>query len=304
MLGAAGATVYCTGRSVAGDPSAEGRPETIDETAALINEAGGRAIAVQVDHRDGEQVAALFERVKSEAGRLDVLVNDIGGESQAIWDPVWKADTDKGFAFLETAVHTHIVTSRYAAPLLRAQRSGLIVEITDGDHQGFRGALFYDLAKTQIIRLAYVLDQELQSRGVRAVAVTPGFLRSEAMLEQFGVAEANWRDACSQAYGFRESETPCFVGRAVTALAGDAAIARKGGGVFASWNLAREYDFDDIDGRRPDWWGFSMRALQEIVDRGGAQGDEETWFVRAWLMQLQNQPEHAGLLEALRGLSI
>jgi NAD(P)-dependent dehydrogenase (short-subunit alcohol dehydrogenase family) len=197
MLGEAGATVYCSGRSVSGHPATGTRPETIDETADLVTAAGGRGIAVQTDHLQADQVERLFARVKGEAGRLDVLVNDIwGGDHLTEWGTrFWKLDPAKGFAILDSAVRTHILTSRYGVPLMIEQRSGLVVEITDGDHGGYRGTLYYDLAKTAAIRLAFDMAQDLEGTGVTAVAVTPGFLRSEAMLERFGVTEATWRQA-------------------------------------------------------------------------------------------------------------
>ncbi len=302
MLGEAGATVYCTGRSIRGSLSPIGRPETIEETAEMVTAAGGRGIAVQTDHSQAEQVEALFDRVRAESGRVDVLVNDIGGEDQAEWQPIWKADLEKGFAFVDTAVRTHIITSRYGVPLMREQRNGLIVEITDGDHGGYRGSFFYDLVKNQLIRAAYALSVELASRGITAVAVTPGFLRSEAMLENFGVTEVNWRDAISKAMGFSESETPCFVGRAVAALAADPNVHEKTGQVLASWTLAREYGFTDIDGRQPDWWAFLEQSIDDLAAKGGPETDEETYWVKLWHTQLEDQPEHRELVARLARL--
>ena len=217
MLGEAGATVYCSGRSTRGHPATPGRPETIDETAALVTSAGGRGIAVRTDHSVAEEVNALFERVISESGHVDILVNDIwGGDDITQWQPFWTLDATKGFEMLDRAVRTHILTSRYGAPHMVERKSGLIVEITDGDHLGYRGSMFYDLAKTATIRLAFAMASELRPTGVTALAVTPGFLRSEAMLERLGVTEANWRDAASKAKGFEASESPCYVGRSRT----------------------------------------------------------------------------------------
>ncbi len=299
MLGEAGATVYCSGRSTRGNPSSIGRPETIEETAEMVSAAGGQGIAVQTDHSRPDEVAALFARVRTESGRLDVLVNDIGGEDQAEWQPIWKADLEKGFAFMDTAVRTHIITSRHGVPLMREQGSGLIVEITDGDHGGYRGSFFYDLVKNQLIRAAYALSVELAPSRITAIAVTPGFLRSEAMLDNFGVTEDNWRDAIPKAMGFSESETPCFVGRAVAALAADPNVQEKTGQVLASWTLAREYGFTDIDGRRPDWWAFFEQSIVDLSTKGGPENDEEQYWVQAWYTQLKDQPEHAGLVAAL-----
>ena len=290
MLGEAGATVYCSGRSTTGNPSPIGRSETIDETAEMVSAAGGQGIAVRTDHSNVEDVQALFERVKSESGRLDVLVNDIGGEELAEWQPFWKTDVEKGFAFLDTAVRTHILTSRYGVPLMIHQGSGIIIEITDGDHSGYRGTLFYDLVKNQVIRLAYAMSTELKRKGMTAIAVTPGFLRSETMLDNFGVTEANWEDAIDKARGFSESETPCFVGRAVAALAADPNVQEKTGQVLASWTLAKEYGFRDIDGRQPDWWAYVETSINEILDRGGPSDADERLWIRLWHMQLIREP--------------
>lgn len=303
MLGEAGATVYCSGRSTTGNLSPIGRSETIDETAEMVSAAGGRGIAVRTDHSKTEDVQALFQRVSSESGRLDVLVNDIGGEDLAEWQPIWKADIEKGFAFMDTAIRTHILTSRYGVPLMVEQGSGLIIEITDGDNSGFRGAIFYDLVKTQIIRLAFAMATELESKGVSAIAVTPGFLRSEAMLDNFGVAEANWRDAADKVRGFSESETPCFVGRAVAALAADPNVHEKTGKVLASWTLAKEYGFKDIDGRQPDWWAYAEASINEILDRGGpADADERLW-IKLWHMQLKSEPRWKGLADRIEAVT-
>jgi len=295
MLGEAGATVYCSGRSVTGHPATGTRPETIDQTAEMVTAAGGRGIAVRTDHLQAAEVERLFARVKAESGRLDVLVNDIwGGDDLTEWGtPFWKLDPAKGFAILDSAIKTHILTSRYGVPLMIEQRSGLIVEITDGDHSGYRGILYYDLAKMAAIRLAYDMAEELSSTGITALAVTPGFLRSEAMLERFGVTEANWRDAKEQ--GFEASETPCFVGRAVAALAADPEVHRKTGGVYASWTLSDEYDFTDIDGGRPHWGRFMVRQTNEILDRGGPATPDERFWVTAVYGQLKRDARYTEL---------
>jgi len=290
MLGEAGATVYCSGRSVAGQPATKNRPETIDETAALVTAAGGRGIAVQTDHLQADQVQRLFARVKQEAGQLDVLVNDIwGGDDLTEWGTkFWALDPAKGFAILDSAVRTHILTSRYGVPLMIEQKSGLIVEITDGDHPGYRGTLYYDLAKTGAIRLALDMAEDLQGTGVTALAVTPGFLRSEAMLERFGVTEANWRDAKVQ--GFEASETPCFVGRAIAALAADPGVHAKAGGAYASWTLSDEYGFIDIDGGRPHWGRYMLGYTNGILERGGPTTPEEKFWMVAVYWQFKYDP--------------
>lgn len=264
-----------------------------------MNAAGGRGVAVRTDHSRPEEVAALFDRVRSESGRLDVLVNDIGGEDLAEWKSMWEVDLERGFAFLDTAVRTHIVTSRQGVPLMVEQGDGLIVEITDGDHVGFRGTLFYDLAKNQVIRLAFALATELGRHGITALALTPGFLRSEAMLDGFEVDEANWRDAIPKARGFEESETPCYVGRAVAALAADPDLREKTGQVLASWMLAKEYGFRDIDGRQPDWGGYVVRSIHEILDRGAPTDPGERFWVNTWRVQLGHDPRFGELVRRI-----
>ena len=302
MLGEAGATVYCTGRSTAGSPSRIGRSETIEETAALVDVAGGRGIPVQTDHLSAGEVRSLFERVAREARQLDIVVNDIGGEDEAEWGALHEMDLERGFRFIDTAARTHIITSRYAVPILREQRHGLIVEITDGDHPGFRGAFFYDPAKNQVIHAAYAMAMELKRRGVTVVALTPGFLRSEAMLENFGVTENNWTDAAPKAKGFSESETPRVVGRAVAALAADPRVHDKTGQVLASWGLAKEYGFTDIDGRRPDWIGFVERSCYELVREGGPYDAEDRFWLRAWHDMMKGNPRWNVLREQIEGV--
>ena len=300
MLGEAGATVYCSGRSSRGHPATPGRLETIEETAELVSAAGGRGIAVRTDHSDADQVVELFRRVIGESSRIDILVNDIwGGDDLTQWQPFWTLDAAQGFAMLDRAVRTHILTSRYGAPYMVERRSGLIIEITDGDHSGYRGSLFYDLAKTSTIRLAFAMASELKVHGVTALAVTPGFLRSEAMLDRFGVAEANWRDAASKARGFEASETPCYVGRAVAALAADPNVATKAGCVYASWTLAREYGFTDIDGNSPHWGDYVRGSLTDILDRGGPADPDERFWLEAWHSQLQDEPSWKPLMDRI-----
>ena len=269
-LGAAGATVYCTGRSVRGAPATPGRPETIDETAALVSEAGGTGVAVQVDHTVEAEVAALFDRVRREAGRLDVLVNDVwGGDALTEWGtPFWKLDLDKGFLMLRRAVFAHLITSRHGVPLMVERGGHLVLEITDGDastNRHYRGNLFYDLAKASAIRLAFGMAEELRPHGIAAVALSPGFLRSEAMLDHFGVTEATWRDAIAQDPHFAESETPAYIGRAVAALAADPAVMQFTGQAVATWTLARHYGFTDADGRRPDWGRYLEAHFPELA---------------------------------------
>ncbi len=265
MLGEAGATVYCTGRSTrAGratppqtgvDFQLAGRPETIEETAEMVTGQGGLGIAVRVDHTVPGEVEALFARVQAEQGRLDLLVNDVwGGDELSEWGlPFWQLDLKKGLLMQERAVHSHIITSRYGVPLLLEGKGGLVVEITDGDGQAYRGNLFYDLAKVSAIRLAYAMAEELRPHGVAAVALTPGFLRSEAILDHFGVTEANWQEGAQKDPHFIASETPAYIGRAVAALAADPDIMAKAGRALSTWDLSEEYGFTDIDGRQPHW---------------------------------------------------
>ena len=253
MLGEAGATVYCTGRSTRGQPATGNRPETIEQTAELVTARGGVGIPVQVDHTIEDQVKALCARVKDEQGRLHVLVNDVwgGDELTEFGKPFWEVSLAQGRIMLERAVLSHIITSHYAAPLMMETAEGLIVEITDGDGYYYRGNIFYDLVKTSVIRLAFAMSFELRKRHLTALALTPGFLRSEAMLDHFGVTEENWQEGAQKEPSFIASETPCYVGRAVAALAADPQVSNKSGRVFSSWDLAVEYGFTDIDGRQP-----------------------------------------------------
>ena len=270
-LGAAGATVYVTGRTTRTQRSPMNRPETIEDTAELVTAAGGQGIAVQVDHSDPEQVAGLVERIEREQdGRLDVLVNDVwGGDPLTAWSvPFWEHSLENGLALVRQAVETHIVTSHRVAPLMVRRGRGLVVELTDGVRDDYRGSFFYDLAKASVIRLAKAQAAELAPHGVTALALTPGFLRSEAVLDHFGVTEDTWRDAIRQDRHFAASETPRFVGRAVAALAADPDVERWAGQALSSWQLSREYDFSDVDGRRPDWGAhFDEHVAQEVAAR-------------------------------------
>lgn len=269
-LGAAGATVYVTGRTTRARRSEYDRPETIEDTADLVTGAGGRGIAVPTDHLDPAQVRALVDRIDGERGRLDVLVNDIwGGENLFEWEkPVWEHDLDKGLRLLRLAVETHAITSHHALPLLLRHPGGLVVEVTDGtaeyNRDTYRVSFFYDLAKASVLRMAFALGHELGPRGATAVALTPGWMRSEIMLGHFGVEEENWRDALSEVPHFAISETPRYVGRAVAALACDPDRARWNGDSLSSGALAQEYGFTDLDGSRPDAW----RYLVEVQDAG------------------------------------
>jgi NAD(P)-dependent dehydrogenase (short-subunit alcohol dehydrogenase family) len=276
-LGEAGATVYASGRSTRERRSEIDRPETIEETAELVSAAGGEGIAVEVDHLEPEQVAGLIERIDSEHGRLDVLVNDIwGAEHLFEWNkPVWEHDLERGLRLLRLAIDTHLITSHHALPLLVRRPGGLVVEVTDGtaaynaDH--YRVSTFYDLAKTSVIRLAWAQAQELREHGGTAVALTPGWMRSELMLEHHGVSESNWRDATERTPHFCISETPMFVGRAVAALAADTQVSRWNGQSLSSGGLALEYGFTDVDGTRPDCW----RYMVEVVEAEGVPAGDK-----------------------------
>jgi NAD(P)-dependent dehydrogenase (short-subunit alcohol dehydrogenase family) len=270
-LGEAGATVYCTGRSTRARRSEYDRPETIEETAELVSAAGGEGIAVEVDHLQAEQVRALVERIDGEQGRLDVLVNDIwGGENLIEWNvPVWEHDLDKGLRMLRLAIDTHLITSHFALALMIRGPGGLVVEMTDGTAEynaaNYRLSVYYDLVKSAIIRLAFAQSKELAPHGCCAVALSPGWMRSEMMLDIYGVTEETWRDAERGNPHFAAiSESPRFVGRAVAALAADPNLQERSGGSFSSGGLAREYGFTDVDGSQPDCW----RYMVEVQDAG------------------------------------
>lgn len=298
MLGEAGATVYCTGRSVRGAAPASGvhagRAETIEETAEMVSARGGTGLHARVDHTDEAQVAALVERVRVEQrGRLDILVNVLGGDTQAEWKPFWQQSLDKGLRWMQQELFSHIITSRHAAALMveRKRKGGLIVGLTDGDGVGYRGSLFFDLVKVSTIRLAYAMAEELAPQGIASVAVSPGFMRTEWMLDHFGATEENWREVAetnpeAKSFGFNASETPCFVGRAVAALAADARVMDKSGGVYGSWTLSDEYGFTDIDGNRPHMGRHLEEHFKEIFD-----GPTKTGF--RWKLERETPPAHA-----------
>jgi NAD(P)-dependent dehydrogenase (short-subunit alcohol dehydrogenase family) len=274
-LGAAGATVYATGRTTRAHRSDYERSETIEDTAELVTRAGGTGVAVQVDHLRPDQVRDLVRRIDSERGRLDVLVNDVGGEHLMEWNkPLWEHSLDMGLRRLRTGIDAHMITSHFALALLIRRSGGLVVEVTDGTseyndaHYRAEGGAFFDLTKVAANRLAYAQAEELRPHGGTAVAVTPGWLRSEMMLDNFGVSEDNWRDATAQEPHFCISETPRFVGRAIAALAGDPDVGRWSGQSLSSGYLAKIYGFTDLDGSRPDAW----RYIQE-VERAGKPAD-------------------------------
>lgn len=269
-LGAAGATVYVTGRSTRAQRSEYARPETIEETAELVTANGGSGIAVQVDHLVADDVRGLIERIGNEQSRLDILVNDIwGGEKLFEWDkPVWEHNLDNGLRMLRLAIDTHLITAHHALPLMIEQPGGLLVEVTDGtaeyNAEHYRLSPFYDLAKVAVNRMAWAHAKDLAKHGATSVSLTPGWLRSEMMLEAFGVREENWRDATATVPHFIISETPRFVGRAVAALAADTNRSRWNGQSLSSGGMAQVYGFTDLDGSRPDAW----RYVPEVQDAG------------------------------------
>ncbi len=269
QLGAAGATVYVTGRTSRSKRSEMNRPETIEETAALVDEAGGRGIAVQVDHLVPDEVRALVHRIRGEQGKLHILVNDIWGATKMEWNKsVWESSLDYGLRTLRLAVDTHAITSHFAIPLLIRTPGGLVVEVTDGTDEynaaHYRVSFFYDLAKASVNRMAFALAHELKPYGATAVSLTPGWLRSEFMVEAYGVTESTWRDATKISPHFAISESPAFVGRAVAALAQDPDLSRWNGKSLSSGQLAKIYGFTDLDGSQPDAW----RYLVEVQDAG------------------------------------
>ena len=288
-LGEAGATVICTGRTTRAARSEYDRPETIEETAELVTQLGGTGIAAAIDHLDRERVKSLAQEIQSRHGRVDVLVNNIWGAEllkggPAQWNtPIWQLDLDKGLRILRLAVETHLVTSHYLLPLVIDRPGGLVVEVTDGTAEynasHYRISVFYDLAKIAVTRLAFSQGHELAAHGAAAVALTPGWLRSEMMLDNFGVTEETWRDAVDPARAgrapsappdFALSESPRYVGRAVAALAADPHRARWNQRSLSSGQLAREYGFTDLDGSRPDIW----RYIEEVRERGRDGGHE------------------------------
>ena len=315
-LGEAGATVYCTGRSsrfarrasVARrrGPTERGRkqsgklwpaeyyanrPETIEETAELVTARGGRGIAIVADHLEIPEVEKIIGRIRSEQGKLNVLVNDISESAQyEFGQAFWNIDLERGFAMFRNAIHTHVITSRFAAPLMvdtakASGTGGLIVEIGDGDSYVYRGNLIFDMVKTTVIRLAFAMARELRRKNVAAIALTPGFLRSEVMLEHFGVTEANWRDAVKKHPDYAVSETPLYAGRAVAALAADPEIMKKSGRVFSTWGLSDEYPFVDADGSRPHWgrhfeakYGKTLKTCDEEFYSYWKGGPVDTMF--------------------------
>ncbi|GAA2779936.1 SDR family oxidoreductase [Crossiella cryophila] len=269
-LGAAGATVYITGRTAGGAKSPENRSESLEETAALIEAEGGTAVIAAVDHLDPAQVHALIQRIEAEQGRLDILVNAIfGGNSLLEWDkPIWEHDLEGGLQMLRLAVDTHLITAHHALPLMLRHPGSLLIELTDGttayNQDNYRVSTYFDLTKANCNRIAFTLGHEMKDKGGTAVALTPGWLRSEMMLESYEVTEENWRDALVKVPHFAISETTRYGGRAVAALAADPEVARFNQQSLDAGSLAQVYGFTDLDGSQPDAW----RYLVEVQDPG------------------------------------
>lgn len=297
-LGEAGATVYCTGRSTRGQPSAYNRPETIEETAESINAVGGSAIAVRVDHTSEVEVAALFERVDREQHRLDILVSSIAGEDPMMggWTPFWEASLTNAEALMRQMFLARVITAKHAARLMVPRRRGLIAEVTESDLMLSSGDVVGQIARLSHKALAAIYAAELRPYGVVAIAITPGFMRSERMLEYFGVTEDNWREAGQQDRNFLESESPLFVGRALVALATDPAIQGRTGQLFSSWQVARDYGLTDLDGRRPDWGTLDIDYSQIPAPMFEAMQDSVA-VQAAWLELLSGRTR--GLQRAL-----
>jgi len=286
MLGEAGATVYCTGRGSRATPSAvgpyAGRAETIDETAALVDAAGGRGIPVRVDHGDAAQVATLVERIHRDHGRIDVLVNVLGGAQLEDMRPFWELPLDAGHAFVDAWLWPHAITARHVLPGMVARGAGLVVEVLEGDTLGYHRQVWFDLAVIALKRLSYGWAEELAPHGVTSLVVAPGFMRTEVVLDHLHATEETWRTVAgkskaARAYGFAGSETPCFVGRAIAALAADPDVLRLSGGMYGTWTLAERYGFTDVDGARPHWWHYLREHFPQLALAKPATGKE--WVV-------------------------
>jgi NAD(P)-dependent dehydrogenase (short-subunit alcohol dehydrogenase family) len=254
-LAEAGATVYCTGRSVTGRPSPYGRPETINETAAMIKAAGGTAVSLRVDHTNEKEVRALFRRIMRAHKRIDIVVDSVAGEDplMGLYGFLWQADMKTADAIFRQGLTSRIITAKHAALAMMPRKRGLIVEVTENDMMGGGGNPMAQAVKMAQKVLPLFWAAELAPHGIAVMAITPGFLRSESMLQHFGVTEANWREAGKKDPNFLQSESPLFVGRAIAALAADPKVHDRTGMLFGSWELARNYRFSDYDGRRPDW---------------------------------------------------
>jgi NAD(P)-dependent dehydrogenase (short-subunit alcohol dehydrogenase family) len=300
-LAEAGAEIWCTGRSTRAGRSPMNRPETIEETAELIEAAGGRAHWERVDHAREDDVAALIARIQAESGRLDILVNDLwGGDPMIDWSAkLWQLDIAATRALIDQALMSHLITARLAAPMMIEQKRGLILEVTDGLLGGYRGQILYDLVKAAVLRLGYAMAWDLRDTGVTALSLSPGFLRSESVLEHFGVSEANWRDGAAKDRLFEESETTSFLGRGIAALAADPDVARFAGAALASEDLADIYGLEDADGRRPHVYRHFEAIAREISDGQGEMSDYDRFFAWASYMRYHRDPATADMTERL-----
>ncbi len=294
-LAAAGAKVYCTGRSTRAAGATPGRAETIEETADLIAAAGGNAVALRVDHTVEAEVAELAARIRSDEGRLDVLVNDIwGGDALIDWNAkFWSLDMAAVRTLIDRAILSHLITAQKLAPLMVEAKRGLIVEVTDSQLGGYRGQLLYDLVKSSVIRLAYAFAWDLLDTGVTVLALSPGFLRSEAVLETMGVTEANWRDGATKSPDFAFSETPRYTGRAIAALASDPNVAAKAGLALFTADLAEEYGFSDVDGSRPNFWRSMEAWLDAEIAKPGPLDSNARWIAQARYALIHTTPAKA-----------
>lgn len=299
-LGEAGATVYCTGRSVRGNPSHYGRPETIEETAEMVSAMGGEGIPVRVDFTVEEEVIALYERIDREHGRLDVLVNSIAGEDprMGMWTPILKTDLSNGLEVLNNALLSHVISAKHAAPLMIRNKRGLIVEVTEHDLLFSGGNALAQLVKFSLKGLAFMLAEELRKHRVAAIAVTPGFLRSESMLQHFGVTEESWREGGKKDIHFLQSESPLFLGRAVAALAGDKKVLARTGDLTSSWELARAYGVTDADGSRPDWGSYFETIRSSIPGMEAGIERHLAWLDRLAIRARQYLGEELGETQA------
>ncbi|MBI4865513.1 MAG: SDR family NAD(P)-dependent oxidoreductase [Candidatus Wallbacteria bacterium] len=299
-LGEAGALVYCTGRSAAGQPSDMNRPETIDDTAGLIEQAGGRAVALRVDHTREGEVESLTARIRAEAGRLDVLVDSVwGADSMLDWSQrFWEIDLSRVRAYVDQTLISHVITSRLLVPLMVEADRGLVIEVIDGHFAGYRGQILYDLVKSSLARLAYGMAMELVRTRVTALCLSPGFLRSEAVLDHFGVREENWRDATVQDPFFAQSESPALAGRAAVALASDPNVASKAGLIHFASDLAREYGFTDVDGRLPNFPQMFDDKVKELASTPPLD-EQGRYLVWARYCQIHQDPARRDLARLL-----
>jgi NAD(P)-dependent dehydrogenase (short-subunit alcohol dehydrogenase family) len=301
MLGEAGATVYCTGRSSRAAPNTSGhhyagRPETIEETAELVDAAGGVGVAVRANHLVESEVAALFERVEREAGGLDFVVNVLTFAPVTDWRRFSDLSVSEGRAMVDGWVWPHVTTAWHAARLMVARGAGLVVEVVENHLLGYHGQFYFDMFEAALKRVAYALAEDLAPRGVTALAVSPGYMRTEAILDAFGVTESNWREGAARDPNFLASETPCFVGRAVAALAADADRARWSGALVGSWDLAREYGFTDLDGSRPDLGRFFEEKYPD-----GPAGPPRSG--RVWAVERVSSPRRPRRSKSRSGVS-